>query len=44
MPTEVGPVAGFGLHHELQEFVQDGFTPYQALETAAPDNDAIDQN
>jgi tetratricopeptide (TPR) repeat protein len=32
--TEVGPVAGFGLHHELQEFVQDGLTPYQALETA----------
>jgi imidazolonepropionase-like amidohydrolase len=32
--TEVGPVAGFGLHHELQEFVEDGFTPYQALATA----------
>jgi len=32
--TEVGPVAGFGLHHELQEFVRDGLTPYQALETA----------
>jgi hypothetical protein len=32
--TEVGPVAGFGLHHELQEFVQDGLTPYQALATA----------
>jgi imidazolonepropionase-like amidohydrolase len=32
--TEVGPVAGFGLHHELLEFVQDGLTPYQALETA----------
>jgi imidazolonepropionase-like amidohydrolase len=32
--TEIGPIAGFGLHHELQEFVQDGLTPYQALETA----------
>ena len=32
--TEVGPVAGFGLHHELQEFVNDGLTPYQALQTA----------
>ncbi len=32
--TEIGPVAGFGLHHELQEFVRDGLTPYQALETA----------
>jgi tetratricopeptide (TPR) repeat protein len=32
--TEVGPVAGFGLPHELEEFVQDGLTPYQALATA----------
>jgi len=32
--SDVGPVAGFGLHHELQEFVNDGFTPYQALLTA----------
>lgn len=32
--SDVGPVAGFGLHHELQEFVNDGFTPYQALQTA----------
>ena len=32
--TSVGPVAGFGLHHELQEFVRDGLTPYQALQTA----------
>ena len=32
--TEVGPVSGFGMHHELQEFVSDGLTPYQALETA----------
>jgi imidazolonepropionase-like amidohydrolase len=32
--TEIGPTAGFGLHHELQEFVQDGLMPYQALETA----------
>jgi imidazolonepropionase-like amidohydrolase len=32
--TEVGPVAGFGLPHELEEFVADGMTPYQALVTA----------
>jgi len=32
--TEIGPVAGFGLPHELEEFVQDGLTPYQALQTA----------
>ena len=32
--SDVGPVAGFGLHEELQEFVKDGFTPYQALLTA----------
>lgn len=32
--TEVGPIAGFGLHHELQEFVSDSLTPYQALQTA----------
>ena len=32
--TSVGPVAGFGLHDELQEFVHDGLTPYQALQTA----------
>jgi len=32
--SDVGPVAGFGLHEELQEFVNDGFTPYQALLTA----------
>ncbi len=32
--SDVGPVAGFGLHEELQEFVNDGFTPYQALRTA----------
>jgi imidazolonepropionase-like amidohydrolase len=32
--SAVGPVAGFGLHEELQEFVNDGFTPYQALQTA----------
>jgi imidazolonepropionase-like amidohydrolase len=32
--SAVGPVAGFGLHEELQEFVNDGFTPYQALRTA----------
>jgi imidazolonepropionase-like amidohydrolase len=32
--SDVGPVAGFGLHQELQEFVNDGLTPYQALRTA----------
>ncbi len=32
--TEVGPIAGFGLHHELQEFVNDGLSPYQALAAA----------
>ncbi len=32
--STVGPVAGFGLHEELQEFVNDGFTPYEALRTA----------
>ena len=32
--TEIGPIAGFGIHHELQEFVNDGLTPYQALQTA----------
>ena len=31
---EVGPLAGFGIHDELQEFVNDGLTPYQALQTA----------
>ena len=32
--TEIGPVAGFGIHHELQEFVNDGLTPYLALRAA----------
>jgi imidazolonepropionase-like amidohydrolase len=32
--TEIGPVAGFGIHHELEEFVNDGLTPYLALRTA----------
>jgi imidazolonepropionase-like amidohydrolase len=32
--TETGPIAGFGEQHELQEFVKDGLTPYQALECA----------
>jgi imidazolonepropionase-like amidohydrolase len=32
--SDVGPVAGFGLHDELQEFVNDGLTPFQALQTA----------
>ena len=31
---EVGPLPGFGIHEELQEFVDDGLTPYQALQTA----------
>jgi tetratricopeptide (TPR) repeat protein len=31
---DVGPMAGIGLHEELQELVQDGLTPYQALQTA----------
>ncbi len=30
----VGPVAGFGVHEELQEFVSDGISPYHALQTA----------
>ena len=33
-PPEVGPLPGFGIHDELQEFVNDGLTPYQALQTA----------
>lgn len=32
--TDIGPVAGFSLHDELQELVNDGLTPFQALETA----------
>ena len=32
--STVGPVAGFGVHDELQEFVNDGLTPFQALQTA----------
>lgn len=31
---DVGPMAGFGLHDELQELVNDGLTPFQALQTA----------
>jgi imidazolonepropionase-like amidohydrolase len=31
---EVGSLPGFGIHDELQEFVNDGLTPYQALQTA----------
>jgi len=31
---DVGPFPGFGIHDELQEFVDDGLTPYQALQTA----------
>ena len=31
---EVGPLPGFGIHDELQEFVNDGLTPYEALRTA----------
>ena len=32
--SDVGPVAGFGIHVELQELVNDGLTPFQALQTA----------
>jgi imidazolonepropionase-like amidohydrolase len=32
--SDVGPVAGFGIHEELRELVNDGLTPFQALETA----------
>jgi cytosine/adenosine deaminase-related metal-dependent hydrolase len=32
--SDVGPVAGFGIHEELQELVNDGLTPFQALQTA----------
>ena len=32
--SDVGPVAGFGIHDELQEYVNDGLTPFQALQTA----------
>jgi imidazolonepropionase-like amidohydrolase len=32
--TDIGPVAGFSLPDELREFVSDGLTPYQALQTA----------
>jgi imidazolonepropionase-like amidohydrolase len=32
--TDIGPVAGFSLHDEVQEFVNDGLTPYRALQTA----------
>ena len=35
---DVGPMAGFGIHDELQELVNDGLTPYQVLQasTAIP--------
>ena len=32
--SDVGPVAGYGIHDELQELVNDGLTPFQALQTA----------
>jgi tetratricopeptide (TPR) repeat protein len=32
--SNVGPVAGFGIHAELQELVNDGLIPFQALQTA----------
>jgi imidazolonepropionase-like amidohydrolase len=32
--SDVGPIAGFGIHDELQELVNDGLTPFQALQTA----------
>jgi imidazolonepropionase-like amidohydrolase len=31
---DVGPMAGFGIHDELQEWVNDGMTPYQVLRAA----------
>jgi hypothetical protein len=31
---DVGPMAGFGIHDELQELVNDGLTPYQVLQAA----------
>ncbi len=31
---DVGPMAGFGIHDELQELVNDGLTRFQALQTA----------
>ena len=31
---DVGPMAGFGIHDELQELVNDGLTPYQVLQSA----------
>ena len=31
---DVGPMAGFGIHDELQELVNDGLSPFQALQTA----------
>ena len=32
--TDSGPVAGFGLHDELEELVKCGLSPYEALKTA----------
>ena len=29
---DVGPMAGFGIHDELQEMVNDGLTPFEALQ------------
>jgi len=31
---DVGPMAGFGIHEELQELVNDGMTPFQVLQAA----------
>jgi cytosine/adenosine deaminase-related metal-dependent hydrolase len=31
---DVGPMAGFGIHDELQELVRDGLTPFQVLQAA----------
>jgi len=31
---DVGPMAGFGIHDELQELVNDGLTPFQVLQAA----------
>jgi tetratricopeptide (TPR) repeat protein len=32
---DVGPMAGIGIHEELQELASDGLTPFQVLKTAA---------
>jgi len=39
--SDVGPVAGFGIHKELQKLVNDGLTPYQALQSICQPNGRI---